>query len=56
MQLYRIPPSHIRFVRGIDRFTDACGTAIAWLNVPLVVVVVYEVAARYLFGAPTIWS
>jgi len=56
MQLYRAPPRHIEFVRAIDRFTDASGTLIAWLNVPLVAVVVYEVAARYLFGAPTIWS
>lgn len=56
MALYRNPPSYIRFVRAIDRFTDATGTLIAWLNVPLVAVVVYEVAARYLFGAPTIWS
>jgi TRAP-type mannitol/chloroaromatic compound transport system permease small subunit len=44
------------FVRGIDRFTDAIGTAVAWLNVPLVLIVSYEVLARYFFEAPTIWS
>jgi TRAP-type mannitol/chloroaromatic compound transport system permease small subunit len=49
-------PIHIRIVRAIDWFTDVTGTAIAWLNVPLVFVVSYEVIARYAFGAPTIWS
>ena len=49
-------PLHIRIVRAIDRFTDTTGTWIAWLNVPLVAVVAYEVIARYVFGAPTIWS
>ena len=56
MALYREPPLSIRIVQAIDRFTDALGTLIAWLNVPLVAVLVYEVAARYLFDAPTIWS
>jgi TRAP-type mannitol/chloroaromatic compound transport system permease small subunit len=50
------PPAQIRLVRAIDRFTDMSGTCIAWLNVPLVLVVCYEVIARYAFGAPTIWS
>ena len=49
------PPLHIRLVRRIDWFTDNTGTLIAWLNVPLVLVVSYEVFARYLFDAPTIW-
>ena len=49
-------PFHIRLVRIIDKFTDATGTWVAWLNVPLVLVVAYEVFARYLFDAPTIWS
>ena len=49
-------PFHIRLVRIIDKFTDATGTWVAWLNVPLVLVVAYEVFSRYLFDAPTIWS
>jgi TRAP-type mannitol/chloroaromatic compound transport system permease small subunit len=52
----RLPPVHIRIVRAIDQFTDTTGTWIAWLNVPLVAVVAYEVIARYAFGAPTSWS
>jgi len=49
-------PLHIRVVRAIDRFTDLTGTLVAWLNVPLVAVVSFEVIARYAFNAPTIWS
>ena len=49
-------PAHIRLVRGIDKFTDLTGTWVAWLNVPLVLAVSYEVIARYAFNAPTIWS
>ncbi len=46
----------IKAVRVIDKFTDTTGTWVAWLNVPLVLAVAYEVFARYLFNAPTIWS
>jgi TRAP-type mannitol/chloroaromatic compound transport system permease small subunit len=49
-------PTHIRIVRVIDKFTDTTGTWVAWLNVPLVLAVSYEVFSRYLFNAPTIWS
>ena len=49
-------PGQIRLVRAIDKFTDFTGTGVAWLNVPLVLAVSYEVFARYLFNAPTIWS
>ena len=43
-------------IRIIDTFTDLTGSAIAWLSIPLVAGVAYEVFARYLFNAPTIWS
>ncbi len=49
-------PLHIRIVRIVDKFTDTTGTWVAWLNVPLVLAVTYEVVARYLFDAPTIWA
>ena len=49
-------PTIIRLVRMIDKFSDTTGTWIAWLNVPLVLAVSYEVIARYAFDAPTIWS
>jgi TRAP-type mannitol/chloroaromatic compound transport system permease small subunit len=46
----------IRAVRIIDRFTDVTGYWVAWLNLPLVVAVAWEVIARYFFHAPTVWS
>jgi TRAP-type mannitol/chloroaromatic compound transport system permease small subunit len=46
----------IRTVRIIDKFTDLTGTWVAWLHLPLVLVVAWEVFARYGFNAPTIWS
>src|SRR5437868_2803867 len=46
----------IKTVRVIDRFTDTTGVWIAWLNLPLVLVVAWEVIARYAFDAPTLWS
>jgi TRAP-type mannitol/chloroaromatic compound transport system permease small subunit len=51
-----LAPAHIRLVRLIDKFTDTTGTWVAWLNIPLVLAVSYEVFARYAFNAPTIWS
>ena len=47
---------HIRLVRVIDKFTDTTGVWVAWLNLPLVLAVAYEVIARYAFNTPTIWS
>ena len=49
-------PGLIKTVQVIDKFTDRTGVAIAWLNLPLVLVVAWEVIARYFFHAPTIWS
>ena len=48
-------PLHIWIVRAIDRFTDFTGTLVAWLNLPLVFVVAYEVVMRYVFDSPTAW-
>lgn len=46
----------LRFVKKIDRFTDFTGGLIAWISVPLMLIVVYEVLARYFFNAPTVWA
>ena len=48
--------AHIRLVRIIDKITDATGVWVAWLNVPLVLAVAWEVISRYVFNTPTIWS
>jgi TRAP-type mannitol/chloroaromatic compound transport system permease small subunit len=45
-----------RGVRVIDRFAELSGVAIAWLMLPLMGAVVYEVIARYAFAAPTLWA
>ena len=49
-------PTLLATIRTVDRFTDWTGTAVSWLSVPLVAAVAYEVIARYLFNAPTIWA
>ena len=53
--MFVFSPKVVALTAKIDRFTDAIGIAVAWLNVPLVLAVSYEVIARYFFHAPTIW-
>jgi TRAP-type mannitol/chloroaromatic compound transport system permease small subunit len=48
-------PTLLATIQTVDKFTDWTGTVISWLSVPLVGAVAYEVIARYLFNAPTIW-
>ena len=40
----------------IDTISLWTGRVVAWLTLPLMLVVVYEVMARYLFTAPTRWA
>jgi TRAP-type mannitol/chloroaromatic compound transport system permease small subunit len=42
-------------IRVIDSFTDFTGTVVSWLAIPLVAAIAYEVVARYVFHAPTVW-
>ncbi|WP_374449082.1 TRAP transporter small permease subunit [Stella sp.] len=42
--------------RAIDRLSTVVGVLAAWLLAPLVIALCYEVVARYVFGAPTIWA
>ncbi len=44
------------FLRLIDRLSDLSGRAASWLVMPLILGVTYEVFARYLFNAPTVWA
>ncbi|MBI4275989.1 MAG: TRAP transporter small permease subunit [Rhizobiales bacterium] len=48
-------PTLLATIRTVDKFTDRTGMLISWLSVPLVLAVSYEVIARYVFAAPTIW-
>jgi len=53
----RLAEAKIRAVsRGLDRFAEWCGLLFCWMIVPLVCAMVYEVIARYVFHAATIWS
>jgi TRAP-type mannitol/chloroaromatic compound transport system permease small subunit len=42
--------------RALDAVTRGVGRATAWLIIPMVASLVFEVTARYLFDAPTIWA
>jgi TRAP-type mannitol/chloroaromatic compound transport system permease small subunit len=43
-------------IRAIERLTGGVGIFAALLIVPLILATSYEVLARYMFGAPTIWE
>ena len=45
----------LRLARAIDRFTELSAALFAWLLVPMLVAVAWEVVARYVFDAPTVW-
>lgn len=42
--------------RWIDRISAVTGIVAAWLIAPLIGAMCYEVFARYVFNAPTIWA
>lgn len=50
------PPALVRTIEAIDGIGDRCGKAVAWLIIPLVGGLTYEVVARYGFNAPTEWA
>ena len=43
-------------VRIIDRINDILGSMVSFLAIPMMLAVVYEVVARYIFNSPTIWA
>lgn len=50
------PPALARVVRTIDGVSEWSGRLFAWLILPMVGGLTYEVIVRYLFHAPTIWA
>lgn len=50
------PRALLRVIHALDAFAERTGWLVSWLIVPLVMVMVYEVVARYFFNAPTIWA
>ena len=49
-------PRFARVTRAIDAVVLACGKGVAWLILPMVMSLVWEVTARYGFNAPTEWA
>ena len=43
-------------ITKIDLFSKWTGNIVCWIAVPLVLTMVYEVLARKLFTAPTMWA
>jgi TRAP-type mannitol/chloroaromatic compound transport system permease small subunit len=44
------------FIKFIDKISEWTGALSAWIVIPLMLSVMYEVTARKLFNAPTMWS
>lgn len=51
-----LPPALVTLVRRIDEFSRWWGLVVCWLIIPLVVSLTWEVVARYVFSAPTVWA
>lgn len=49
-------PPLMRIARRLDRLAANSGRVVAWLIVPMVLSLCYEVVARYVFNAPTQWA
>lgn len=46
----------VALARGIDQIAIWSGRIAAWLIIPMVLSLCYEVVARYVFNAPTEWA
>jgi TRAP-type mannitol/chloroaromatic compound transport system permease small subunit len=49
-------PTLRRVASVVDTLSEWSGRVFAWIIIPLVVSLTYEVLARYAFNAPTIWA
>ena len=46
----------MKFVRFVDKLSDLMGVFAAWLVIPLMFIVVFEVVSRHFLNAPTMWT
>jgi len=46
----------MRWLKYIDKISEWAGIAVAWLIIPLTLVVIYEVVMRHFFNLPTRWG
>jgi TRAP-type mannitol/chloroaromatic compound transport system permease small subunit len=49
-------PALLKTIKVIDTFSEWSGKAVAWMILPMVFGLTWEVIARYGFNAPTIWA
>ncbi len=49
-------PRVLRMIRTIDVAGDWCGRAVSVLILPMIAIVSWEVFARYVLSAPTLWA
>jgi TRAP-type mannitol/chloroaromatic compound transport system permease small subunit len=54
--LQNAPPALAKTIRIIDGLSIVSGKIVGWFIFPMVFSLVFEVVARYLFNAPTIWA
>jgi TRAP-type mannitol/chloroaromatic compound transport system permease small subunit len=54
--IHNASPGLARFIRVIDSISVRSGKIVAWMVLPMSFSLVYEVVARYVFNAPTIWA
>ncbi len=51
-----MPTWMAKTIVSIDKFNKIIGNIVCWITIPLILGMVYEVLARKLFLAPTIWA
>lgn len=54
--LHNAPAGLAGLIRFIDQISILSGKIVAWMILPMSFSLVYEVVARYVFNAPTIWA
>ena len=50
------PKKLLKIIRWIDPIAVWSGKLLGWLIIPLMLGLTYEVIARYVFNAPTVWA
>ena len=45
-----------KMMKIIDAISESTGRIVGWIAAPMIVALIYEVFARYVFHRPTIWS
>ena len=51
-----MPSWMAKSITNIDKFSKQVGSVVCWILIPLIFAMTYEVLARKLFLAPTIWA